>query len=92
LVRLGYEPVVTINVHGDKFLSSLKTRLSKKLPPTKWLYTVSIKSFLDYKYLLQENYLEYKHIFLLILKLVSKKPSWVELHSEKKFVFHVVFL
>ena len=26
-------------------------------------YRVSIKSFPDYKHLLQENYVEYKHIF-----------------------------
>ena len=33
----------------------------------------SIKSSLDYKYLLQENYVEYKHIFFLpLLKLDSK--------------------
>ena len=27
-------------------------------------YRVSIKSFPDYKHLLQENYVEYRHIFL----------------------------
>jgi len=27
-------------------------------------YRVSVKSFPDYKHLLQENYVEYKHIFL----------------------------
>ena len=27
------------------------------------MYRVSIKSFPDYKHLLQENYTEYKHIF-----------------------------
>jgi len=36
------------------------------------IYRVSIKSFPDYKHLLQENYMEYKHIFLPLLKLVSK--------------------
>ena len=35
-------------------------------------YRVSIKSFPDYKQLLQENYVEYKYIFLSLLKLVSK--------------------
>jgi hypothetical protein len=30
------------------------------------LYRVSIKSFPDYKHLLQENYEEYKHIFFLM--------------------------
>jgi len=28
----------------------------------KYLYRVSIKFFLDYKHLLQENYVEYKHV------------------------------
>jgi hypothetical protein len=28
-------------------------------------YRMSIKSFPDYKYLLQENYVEYKYIFYL---------------------------
>jgi len=37
------------------------------------IYRVSINSFPDYKHLLQENYVEYKHIFFLpLLKLVSK--------------------
>jgi len=35
------------------------------------IYRVSIKSFPDYKHLLQENYVEYKHMFLQLLKLVS---------------------
>jgi len=30
-------------------------------------YRVSVKSFPDYKHLLQENYMEYKHIFLPLL-------------------------
>jgi len=39
----------------------------------KQLYRVRIKSFPDYKHLLQENYVEYKHIFFLpLLKLFSK--------------------
>jgi hypothetical protein len=33
---------------------------------------VRINSFPDYKHLLQENYVEYKHIFLPLLKLFSK--------------------
>jgi hypothetical protein len=33
---------------------------------------VSIKSFPDHKHLLQENYVEYKYIFLPLHKLVSK--------------------
>jgi len=36
-------------------------------------------SFPDYKHLLQENYVEYKHIFLPLLKLVSKKKKLLEL-------------
>ena len=47
-------------------LSSFLTRLSGSF------YRVSIKSFPDYKHLLHENYLEYKHIFLPIFQLVSK--------------------
>jgi len=36
-------------------------------------YRVSIKSFPDYKHSLQENYVEYKHIFFLpLVKLLSK--------------------
>jgi hypothetical protein len=31
------------------------------------IYRVSIKSFPDYKHLLQENYVEYKYIFLPVL-------------------------
>ena len=44
-----------------------------------YIYRMSIKSFPDYKRLLQENYVEYKHIFLPLLKLVSKKM--VHLHT-----------
>ena len=36
------------------------------------IYRVSIKSFPDYKHLLQENYVEYIYIFLPLLKLVPK--------------------
>jgi len=35
------------------------------------IYRVSINSFPDYKHLLQENYVEYRHNFLTLLKLVS---------------------
>jgi len=35
-------------------------------------YRMGITSFPDYKYLLQENYVEYEHIFLPLLKLASK--------------------
>ena len=38
---------------------------------------MSIKSFPHYKYLLQEKYVEYKHIFLPLLKLVSKIICYV---------------
>jgi hypothetical protein len=39
---------------------------------------VSIKSFPDYKHLLRENHVEYKHTFLPLLKLVFNKM--VQLH------------
>ena len=42
------------------------------------IYRVSIKSFPDYKHLLQENHVKYKHIFLPLLKSVVKKL--LELH------------
>jgi hypothetical protein len=39
------------------------------------IYRVSIKSFADYKHLLQENYVEYKHTFYNYL-CVCSLPSW----------------
>jgi hypothetical protein len=55
-------------------------------------YRVSIKSFPDYKYLLQENYVEYKHIFF--SKCNSTQEVFLQHIStlKKMFVFHVVFL
>jgi hypothetical protein len=35
------------------------------------MYRVSIKSFPDYKHLLQENYVEYKHIFFKVTQEVK---------------------
>jgi hypothetical protein len=52
-------------------------------------YRVSIKSFPDYKHLLEENYVEYKYIFLPLLKLVSKSLCYVFIVLKKiclKFV------
>jgi len=51
--------------------------VAKHLTAATWnvhvfIYRVGIKSFPDYKYLLQENYVEYKLFFLPLLKLVSK--------------------
>jgi hypothetical protein len=41
-----------------------------------------MKSFPDYKHLLQENYVKYKYIFLPLLKLVSKiSKKIVHLHT-----------
>jgi hypothetical protein len=58
------------------------------------VYRMSINSFPDYKHLLQENYMEYKHIFLPLLKLVSKFffVMCLLLSYKKMLVFHVVFL
>jgi len=39
------------------------------------IYRVSIKSFPDYKRLLQEKYAEYKPIFLPLRRFISKKTS-----------------
>ena len=56
-------------------------------------YRVNINSFPDYEYLLQENYGEYKHIFLPLRKLVSKILLALSYILKKKmFVFHAVFL
>ena len=57
-------------------------------------YRVSIKSFPDDKHLLQENYVEYKHIFLPLRKLDSKLLCHVFTVTLQKnmFAFHVVFL
>jgi len=56
-----------------------------------YIYRVSIKSFPDYKHLLQENYVEYKNIFLPLLKLVVKKFLDLSYIKKNMFVFHVVF-
>jgi len=56
---------------------------------------MSIKSFPDYKHSLQENYVEYKHIFFLpLLKLVSKILChvFIVVYMLYMFVFHIVFL
>ena len=53
-------------------------------------YRVSIKSFPDYKHLLQENYVEYKHIFLPLLKLVSKILCHVFMHVCNPLSFLVI--
>jgi len=39
-------------------------------------YRVSIKSFPDYKHLLQETYVEYKHIMLYNAIYIKKIPPW----------------
>jgi len=49
-------------------------------------YRVSIKSFPDYKHVLQENYVEYKHIFLPLLKL-NVRLLWLKLHSTRRGLF-----
>jgi len=46
---------------------------------------VSINSCPDYKHVLQENYMEYKYIFLPLLKLVSKKLLELS-YIKKKYV------
>jgi hypothetical protein len=48
---------------------------------------VSIKSFPDYKHLLQKNYVEYKHIFLPLLNaevlVVATKETGPEVNADK---------
>jgi hypothetical protein len=52
-------------------------------------YRVSIKSFLDYKHLLQENYVEYKKSICWSVLICCKKTSWVELHFEKNIYVYI---
>jgi len=57
------------------------------------IYRVSIKSFPDYKHLLQENYVEYKHIFFQnVTQLKRFVYNTHKLCKKNMFVFHVVFL
>ena len=56
LMTLGV-PQCAVNVFTEKLLRS-EQRLS-----CLYIYRVRIKSFPDYKHLLQENYVEYNHIF-----------------------------
>ena len=58
--------------HSRCTIPTQNSRLSNRKRSSVSLYRVSIKSFPDYKPLLQENYVEYEHIFLPLLKLVSK--------------------
>jgi len=51
------------------FLHQLVNKVTTALSNLKLKYRVSIKSFPDYKHLLQENYVEYKHIFLSVTQL-----------------------
>ena len=59
------------------------------------IYRVSISSFPDYKYLQQENYVEYKDIFFSKCN-STQDVSFYNTHTsnvkKNMFVFHVVFL
>ena len=50
-------------------------------------YRVSMKSFPYYKHLLQENYVEYKRVFLPLLELVSEVLCHVFIVTFVKFGF-----
>jgi hypothetical protein len=50
------------------------------------IYRVSINSFPDFKHLFQENYVEYKHIFLPLFKLVSKILCHVFIVMLQKYI------
>jgi len=47
-----------------KIQVSLKWDKTNRYFTWRLIYKVSIKSFPDYKHLLQENYVEYKHTFI----------------------------
>jgi hypothetical protein len=59
------------------------------------IYRVSIKSFPDYKHLLQKNYVEYKHIYIFFQNVTQLRKFVYNtlVHFNKNmFVFHVDFL
>ena len=56
------------------------------------IYRVSIKSFPYYKYLLKENYVKYKHIFLPLLKLVVKKLLELSYIKKKKYIYIYIYI
>jgi hypothetical protein len=60
---LAIEATALLMTMRSKYPLHLSTSFYHKNPCT--IYRVSIKSFPDYKHLLQENYVEYKHIFYL---------------------------
>ena len=65
----------------------MKVLVTVCLPLLQDIYRVSIKSFPDYKHLLQENYVEYKHIFFDVLTSkvsVIWVPSTEKMTSERK--------
>jgi hypothetical protein len=60
-----------------------------------WIYSVSIKSFPDYKHLLQENNVEYKYIYFFVQNVAQLKKFLYRtlVHLNKNiFVFQVGFL
>jgi hypothetical protein len=71
-----------LEIQGRYFQNGLKPRVTLKFglqrkPPkfflsTQYIYRVSIKSFPDYKHLLQENYVEYKHTCFLNVSQLKK--------------------
>jgi len=75
-VHINKVITVCVGNTGKKKKSTVLHSLKSRYISTKWQrffffhlilchlqYRVSIKSFPDYKHLLQENYVEYKHIF-----------------------------
>jgi len=56
----------TVAESGDGVLSNCVPKVPTTFAGNAAFYRVSINSFPDYKHLLQENYMEYKHIFFTI--------------------------
>jgi hypothetical protein len=52
------------------------------------IYRVNINSFTDYKHLLQENYVEYKHIFCNITTYTWYKSLETNVNDVKKIYFY----
>ena len=71
------QPYINDKKWNQKNIKECDKRNSHTSSKHHMIYRMSIKSFPDYKHLLQENCVEYNYIFLPLLRLVSKILSCV---------------